>query len=302
MRGWIRFPEKPANRTPLVYCLAGGNCSTGYFDLGVDGHDGYSMAEHLAAGGAMVVALDHPGVGASDPIEDLFTVTPTLVAAAHDRALQQILDRLTTSALVTGWEATDKPFVVGLGHSMGAMLAGIIQARHGSFAALALLGHGSGLPELLTDDELAVSGEDLASIEGDIARLARLHFDPEIRRRRGTVPRGSFFADDVPPEVRAAFRGQTVPLLYTCGLTSMIPRATSAERAAVNVPTFFAFGDQDLTTDYMGTIADYHSLTDLAVLVLGQSGHCHNQSSGRRLLWDRLLSWMDGVGPSGISL
>jgi len=76
----------------------------------------------------------------------------------------------------------------------------------------------------------------------------------------------------------------------------MIPRATSAERAAVNVPTFFAFGDQDLTTDYMGTIADYHSLTDLAVLVLGQSGHCHNQSSGRRLLWDRLLSWMDGVG------
>jgi pimeloyl-ACP methyl ester carboxylesterase len=300
MRGWIRLPRQPGPRTALVYCLAGGSCSTGYFDLDVAGHDNYSMAEHFATRGAMVIALDHPGVGGSDPIEDLYTVTPTSVAAAHDMALRHILDQLTAGDLVSGWEVLDRPFVVGLGHSMGAMLAGIIQARHDSFDALALLGHGSGLPELLTDDELNVSGDDLLSVEHEITRLARLRFDPQTRHRRGGVPRGTFFADDVPVEVRAAFRNQRVPLLYTCGLTSMIPRVTWAERAAIEVPTLFAFGDQDLTADFIGTIVDYRSLTDLTMLVLSPSGHCHNQSSSRKHLWDRLLTWIDSLRQSAV--
>ena len=297
MRGWIRGPDVPEPRAPVVYCLAGGMCSTGYFDLHIAGHDGYSMAEHLAANGIVVVALDHPGVGASDPVEDLFTITPTILAAAHAVAVRQVVGRLAQGTLVPGWRAPSRPFVVGLGHSMGAMIAGVVQARHQSFDALALLGHGTGLPALLTDDERAVSGPDLRSMEDRIAQLARLRFESTSGRRRRAAT-GSFFTDDVTSDVRAGFRSQMVPLLYTCGLTSMIPGATGAEKARVEAPTFFAFGDHDLTDDYVGAIAQYPSLTDVAMLILSPSGHCHNQSLNRRHLGDRLLAWTATVAPS----
>ena len=55
-----------------MFCYAGGGCSTGYFDLQVEGLDGYSMADAFARRGSVVVAVDHPGIGVSDKVADLF--------------------------------------------------------------------------------------------------------------------------------------------------------------------------------------------------------------------------------------
>jgi Alpha/beta hydrolase family len=297
LRGWVRAPGPVAVPvTPVVYCLAGGRCSAGYFDLRVGGHEGYSMADHFAVRGAVVVAVDHLGLGASDPVDDPFTVTPTVLAHCHHQAVRDVLGRLRAGSLVPGFPALTAPFPVGLGHSMGAMLAGVQQARHRSFGALVLLGHGgSGLPEVLTDEELAVAGPDLPSIEDEIVRLARARFGANSAVPRKKPRLGTFFAEDVPAAARAAFARQAVPLLPSCGLASMIPLATSSERAAIDVPTFLGFGDRDLTDDYAHAVRQYASVTDPALFVLEGSGHCHNQASGRQLLWDRILSWITTV-------
>jgi pimeloyl-ACP methyl ester carboxylesterase len=297
VRGWVKGPADPAARTGIVlYCLAGGGCSTNYFDTHVPGFEGYSMADHLVARGTIVLAVDHPGIGASDPVGDLFSLTPTIVAGAHCQVVEQVRDRLASGALLPGYPPVDGAFVIGVGHSMGGLLAAVVQAQHGSFDALALLGHGSGLPDQLTADELAVSGAQLGEVEGRIEALARRRFDPANRAARRPLQKGAFFTASVPTEVRAEFAATSVPLLYTCGLTSMIPGATRSERARIDVPTFFGFGDHDLIDDYLDCVAQFRSLRDATVFVLEDSGHCHNQASGRRLLWDRIHDWTAIVG------
>lgn len=296
MRGWAMAPTAPGpGRTPVVYCQAGGGCSTDYFDLHVPGAEDYSMAAHLAERGAVVVAVDHLGLGESDPF-DLFAVTPTLLARCHDHIARELLGRARGGRLVPDLPALEDPLLVGLGHSMGAMLTSAQQGLHRTFDALVLLGHGgSGLPEVLTADELAVEGPDLAAIEGRIVELARVRFaaDSTVPRRRPA--RGAFFTDDVPPEVREAFAAVAVPTLPIGGLTAMIPHSTHAEKARVDAPTFLGFGDHDLVDDYVGTIAQFPALTDLCLFVLPESGHCQNQARHRTLLWDRVLDWLRSV-------
>ena len=300
MRGWARGPATTVpNVAPVVYCLAGGGCSTGYFDLHVHGDDTYSMTDHFVARGAVVVAIDHIGIGRSDPVDDLYAITPTLLARCHDLALRHVLSWLGIRNLTAGASVGGRRLVVGLGHSMGGLVATIQQGRHRSFDALVLLGHsGAGLPDVLTNEELTVAGPDLPSIENEIIRLARARFDPgsTVERKKPSI--GSFFADDVPIEVRQAFADQAAPLLPTCGLTSMIPGSAHAERAAVAVPTFVGFGDHDLIADYIDALAPYRGVRDAALYVLDGSGHCHNQSTGRRLLWDRILAWITAIAAS----
>ena len=295
LRGWAMGPATAPAGSPVVFCLAGGGCSTGYFDLQVEGLDGYSMAEAFARRGLFVVAVDHPGIGASDPVADLSALTPSVVAACQAHVVREVVTALSAGAL-RPLPAVATPFVVGLGHSMGGLLATVTQAHHRSFSALIGAGHaGTGLPEVLTDEELAVAGPDLASVEERIGALARFRFAPDSVVPRRQPAHGTFFADDVPEAVRRAFADQAVPLLTTCGLAAMIPDSARTERAAIDVPVFLAFGDDDLVTDPMASLAQYRSATDAALYVLAGSGHCHNQAGGRHRLWSRLADWITSV-------
>jgi pimeloyl-ACP methyl ester carboxylesterase len=297
MRGWVCAPATTTSAvTTVVYCLAGGGCSTGYFDLDVPGYDDYSMATYLAQRDVVVVAVDHLGVGMSDRVDDSYAITPTSLADLHHHVVRTLVDGLRAGTVAPGLAPVDAPFVVGVGHSMGGMIAGLVQARHSPFGALAVLGHGGvGLPEVLTDDERAVGGPDLSSIEPEIERLARSRFAQGSTIERRAPRTGMFFTDDVPTEVRDAFTRQAVPLLPTCGLTSMIPGSTSVEQAAVTVPVFVAFGDHDLVDDHLAALAGWSSATDRTLYLLRDSGHCHNQAATRRQLWDRLRSWIQSI-------
>jgi pimeloyl-ACP methyl ester carboxylesterase len=192
---------------------------------------------------------------------------------------------------------------------MGGMIAVVQQARHSSFDALAVLGHGGdGLSTLLTERERAVVNGPFETLEDRIADLARERALPEsagpesARPENASRPRrlrpGSFFASDVPRSVRGAFVAQQTELLHTCGLTSIISGATDRDKAAIDVPVFLAFGDQDLTSDYRSGLSRYSSVRDATLVTVAPSGHCHNQSSGRTRLWDRLERWAGALSLS----
>jgi pimeloyl-ACP methyl ester carboxylesterase len=288
VRGWTSTPDaaRAGGSTVIVACcLAGGTCSSEYFDLRVEGYPGYSMAEHLAARGIVTIALDHLGVGTSSPVDDIYRLTPQLVSAVNDAAFRNVLARLASS--------TDAPLMaVGVGHSMGGMLVTVQQSRHRTFDALAVLGHGGdGLGSVLTDDEAALEGN-LDDMTEAIVQLARARFSNRPRPRRGAPVPGSFLAEDVPVAVRKAFMRQQTSLLFTCGLTSMIPNATDDDKAEIDVPVFLGFGERDLTTDFDGSVERYPG-ADVTLYVVPGSAHCHNQSSNRVLLWDEIATWAE---------
>jgi pimeloyl-ACP methyl ester carboxylesterase len=179
---------------------------------------------------------------------------------------------------------------------MGGMLSTVLQAWHRPFDALLGLGHGGdGLPAFLNADELALAGRRLDETETSIIECARRRFASPTRIDDRRAEPNSFFAPDVPRAVKVAFASQRVQLLYTCGLTSMIPGSTDAEKAAIDVPLFLAYGDGDLTDNYAGGLARFTGTTDATLFVLRDSAHCHNQASTREVLWDRMARWAQSV-------
>jgi pimeloyl-ACP methyl ester carboxylesterase len=257
------------------------------------------MARHLAGRGFVIVALDHLGLGASSPLDDICIVTPQVAAATHDHAVRAIADRLRTGTLVHGLPAFAPNALVGLGHSMGGMVIVAEQAGHGTFDAIVVLGHsGDGTWEALTDDErllMDVPREDREQAMIELARVRARGLPPETARR---APPGSFFNIDVPRAVKGAFGAQRTELLYSCALSTMIPGHTDTEKAAIEVPVFLAFGDHDLTADYEGNASRYTSSPDVTLFVLRDSAHCHNQASSRAELWDRVACWITSVSPA----
>jgi pimeloyl-ACP methyl ester carboxylesterase len=296
LNGWIRASSASAAAPPiLLCCLAGGKCSTGYFDLQVDGYADYSMADYLAARGFIVVAFDHLGVGGSSAVDDIFLVTPRLVSAVNDYAHRIVAQGLVSGTLVPSLPPLPDLVPIGVGHSMGGMLLGVQQARHATFAAVAILGHGLGLPTVLTEEELS-HARDGRITEETVVTLARARFAVAQAPTASRPPPGSFLPPELPEPVRAAFMAQQTELLYSCGLTSMLPGSTDQEKAAITAPVFLGFGEDDLTQDFIGCVALYTAANDISLYVLPGAAHCHNQSALRATLWDRLAYWARGFG------
>jgi hypothetical protein len=296
VRGWVKSPRglDPDVSPVALCCLPGGQCSTGYFDLAVDALAGYSMADYLVERGFVVVSFDHLGIGTSDSVEDIFAVTPSLVAAVSDRAYGQVVDRLRAGTAWPGIGPMPGLVAVGVGHSMGGMLASVQQGVHRSFDALAVLGHGGdGLPQFVTEAELAWAREPRGSTE-ELVALARVRAETPASGRPRLAP-GTFLPRDVPDVVRAAFVAQQVPLLLSCGLLSMLPGGTDREKAAVDVPVFLGFGDHDFTSDFVGAVARYPASRDVTLFVNPNTPHCHNQAASRTALWERLGHWARGL-------
>jgi pimeloyl-ACP methyl ester carboxylesterase len=293
VRGVVLAPSNstPAGSPPLVWCcLPGGNCTSRYFDLHVDGDDtSYSMAARLADAGGVVLALDHLGTGASSPVDDSFLVTPEVLATANHAAFTTLLARLREGTLVPGVEPVAAPIPIGLGHSMGAMITIIGQARHGTYAAVANLGGGGGgLPQYLHDPGWVTW--DRPRLRASLVELARQQFNGTRTAPDRDRP-GIFHADDVPAPVLDAFRAQLTASLPSCSLASILPAFSDPERGEISVPVFLGFGEDDLSQVPHEAVRSFHSSSDITLFVLDGSGHCHNQAGNRRQLWDRMVEW-----------
>jgi pimeloyl-ACP methyl ester carboxylesterase len=276
----------------VVFCFPGGGMSRHYFDLAVEG---YSMATHLASFGFLVVTVDHPGVGGSDVPDDPWELTPARVADVDALAVRQVLGRLSSEGL-PGVPAKDPVFVIGVGHSAGALLVIHQQARHQVFDAVSLLGWaGHGLPQHLDEHERHLADGAPLTEETLVAAARRRHEEARV-----DLPRGSsswLVANEMPEQVHAALVDARSPLLSVVGLASMIPGGTAGPAAEIKVPVFLGVGENDIATDPLRVPTEFPGSPDVTLYVLAQAGHNHNVEPNRGDLWDRMTDWISSITP-----
>jgi len=277
-------PDGAANGR-VLYCLPGGGMSRRYFDLPLAG---YSMAEHLAAAGFVVVTIDHPGVGDSPGPEDGWSLVPAVVADADAAAVRDL------HAALGG-------IPIGVGHSMGGMLTVTLQARHRLYAGLGLLGYAHSdhyeetvLASHLTEAELAIVARP-DRIADRLVELARERFGTPSRK--ATTARSAFLLGgmDVSEEALAAIDASASNLLSCCGLASML-KCTADDVTGLDVAVFLGFGERDITGNARATASLLPACPDITLFELPGAGHNHNVAPNRAQLWDRLGRWALGIG------
>jgi pimeloyl-ACP methyl ester carboxylesterase len=276
-------PDGAANGG-VLYCLPGGGTSRHYFDLDAPG---WSMAEHLAERGFVVVPIDHPAVGDSPAPDDPWTLTPAVVADADSSAVRELHNRLGG-------------IPIGVGHSMGGMLTVTVQARHSLYAGLGLLGYAhsdhyeqTALAAHLNDEERALIGKPDA-IALRLVDLAHARFRQPLPQ--STSPASDFVMGgmQVPSQGLEALGRARSNLLACCGLASML-KCTIADVKQIDVPVFVGFGEHDITGNARATADSLLRCPDITLFELAGSGHNHNVALNRALLWDRLATWAEGV-------
>lgn len=289
-----------SGRPVIVFALPGGGYARGYFDMHFGGHEGYSQAEHHCAAGLIVVAIDHLGVGDSSQPEPAAIRLETL-AATHDAAVRKICALFAEGAVAPDLPRLDSPYIVGIGQSMGGCVTILAQGLHATFDAIAPLGYSAihtVLPHRTCEE-----------------REAGIEVYAEVTRGLATRPVSEFGQDDyvypfhwedVPADILAADMDGGYPMRATappfgsltippCAIEMMVPGVVASEAAAVRVPVFVGNGERDVCGDQRAEPAAYRGANDITTVIIPRMAHMHNFAGTRRMLWDRLLAWMEGL-------
>ncbi len=142
---WIFPPpesETSAEEVPFLFCIPGGTYTKAYWHLEVPGLPGYSFAEHLAAQGMLVIAVDNLGTGDSSRHPRAAELTPDVIAEANSAVVTELGRRATSGSLSEVLPPLRLGKTIGVGHSMGAMLTIFQQSLFNSFDAIVPLGYG----------------------------------------------------------------------------------------------------------------------------------------------------------------
>lgn len=290
---WVFPPRNAGPQVPVLFCLPGGTYTKAYWHLEVPGRPGYSFAEHMADAGMLVIAVDHLGTGDSTPHVRALDLTPDVVAAANRAVFDEIKQRAAAGTLIDGLEPLIPSLSVGVGHSMGAMLAIYQQSMFESFDAIAALGYGAAGP---IGDRVWSTGEQLPSRESVLRAAATGALDgSQTVSRQARHLRTHFYWDDVPEDVKAADDLTATNVPGVCGRLSMVPFIASDHARRVHCPVFIGVGERDSTAGHHNEPANYASSSDISLFILPTSGHCHNTASTRVALWERLRSWINSI-------
>jgi pimeloyl-ACP methyl ester carboxylesterase len=295
----IWLPDIGALASPpvVLFCQPGGALAKGYYDLVLeDGSAEFSFARHLVAQGCIVVAIDHLGIGASSRPRDGFALTPDVLIAANARAVDELAAQLRNGQLTPELPALPDLVSIGVGHSMGAMLTAMQQARYRSYAAVALLGFGTqGLVDFLPEAARAYIG-DAAGARANIERIARgLGGDPYAQL---TITSGSareIYGGGADRRAVAALAGARTNLLAVAGMFSMIPGGSAPDCAQIDVPVFLAVGTRDICGPPHLIPAAFTASSDVSLLVLPETGHSHFLFASSARLFARLGGWLSVV-------
>ena len=270
-----RLPERPT----VMTFLNGGTYDKRYFHVQIPGRSGYSMAEHLARLGHIVVLPDHLGIGDSSRAPVQATVTREVAAAANHAAMLQLYAQLRAGTLDASLPALPDFVKLGGGHSMGGCQLITQQARHRTYDRIAVLGY-TALAVHLYFNGQHLRADTLPKQEAeDYAVLSRAPL------------RDSFHWDDVPADVMAADDALVVPVPHVLGSQAATGGIVTQDAATIDVPVFICLGEKDVSPNPHGEPALYPSSTDITLQILPRSGHCHSFASTRTILFDRIHHW-----------
>ena len=113
-----------------------------------------------------------------------------------------------------------------------------------------------------------------------------------------TPQRHLFYGPDVPDPVVAADSAAASRLPALASAETLTAGFAAKYAAAIDVPVFLGLGGLvDLAPDPRAEFANYPNATDVTLYVVEGSAHCHNLSTNRAALWDRIAGWIPGVVP-----
>ena len=310
----IYMPPHLRSPPTALFCLPGGALTRAYYDLlpdpGPQSDHGlpsdpspgfaqpaadFSFARSLAARGFIVVTLDPLGTGGSSRPLNGFELTPDVLIEANAAAVDRICRDLRAGAVPGSSPLTDNLRTIGVGHSLGAMLTVMQQAREPRNAALILLGYGTrGLSPALSPEE-AVFADDPTGARQNVVRLARARSSEPYPAINSPQGRGFFAGKGADRRAVEALQSARTELLITAGLFAMIPGSSAPECARLNVPILLAVGDQDIAGPPHEIPASFPASPDVTLLVLPATGHCHFLFASRRHLFARASDWLETV-------
>lgn len=289
-------PDGEPPRAVLI-CWPGGSYARAYWDMHVPGHRGYSFAEHMTAQGFVVVAADHLGVGASSKPADGDRVDFETMGAAAASFVAQLRQIVAEGASEFGGRPLPSVPIIGIGHSLGACLTVVTQARYRCYDAVALLGFTHGQKDVSVT---AVGAAERSPMDDDQRReiaieQARAFFGDTWDDIYGSAPREPNHAwlhdPDVPAEVIAADDAEAAPWPRQSYVEALLAGHSARFAAELDCHVFLGFGDHDVPPVPHADVAYYPRSPDVTLFVLSKSAHCHNFASTRTQLWDRIGRW-----------
>lgn len=283
------------NQVTLLCCTPGGGCTGDYFDLG-EPDAGFSFARYARAAGFACVLIDNLGTGRSTPGANVW-ISPQSIARAGAEAF-----RLAAEDLRALLPATTTVTTVGVGHSMGAMLALMGQVINPQHTAIACLGFTpAGLPSVLSLEERRIAASGPVSVEA-LTAIAR-------QRLSGPAPRAGdepapepfpFNLPDTDPAGLAALRDSATNLPPLPGILSLLPGNITEYIRQITVPVFLGGGDHEPWHKAAELVPAFENSADVTFYTLVDSAHNHNIAASRHLLWRRLLGWAAVVSTVGL--
>jgi pimeloyl-ACP methyl ester carboxylesterase len=283
----------------VLVCWPGGSYDRSYWDAQIEGHAGYSAVEHLVTQGSLVVNADHLGVGRSSRPADVDRVNLETMAAANDAFAREVRRRLEAGELDERVDAVADVPVVGVGHSLGGVICVVAQALHRTYSGVANLGYTHGSKDVIEQGETSAAS-DPDALRHAAEEQAKAFFGDAWDQGYGVPPREPnhawLYAPSVPPEVIEADDRTVAAWPRQAYVEGLLPGHTPPYAARVTAPVLIGFGDRDIPAHPRDDAGFYTAAADITVLTLADSAHCHNFSSSRRLLWDRLGLWAQSVG------
>lgn len=277
------FPPADRPARPVLVCLPGGTYNHRYFDLEVPDASRYSFAREMSARGFPVVAFDMLGTGdSSRPAHDVGLDDQGTAMAAAVAQLPELIGR-------------NGPFV-GVAHSMGGYVAMFQQAKHRSYAALAILGTTNRhVAQLELSDDVVAAAATRDGREAMIAQSLVAIDAPYVDGVREPM-RSWFHLDDVPAAVVDADNATTLTVVpRAAAAAAMVPGIAREAAALIDVPLFLAYGEVDISPAPHDEPSFFSNSPDVTLFLLAHSGHCHNMASSRQVLWERLARWCSSL-------
>jgi pimeloyl-ACP methyl ester carboxylesterase len=277
--------QAPVGRPKAVLvCWPGGSYSRTYWDMQLDGFEGYSFAEHLAAKGFTVVAIDPLGVGESSRPKEVDAVTLEAMAAAAAEAVRVVHTEIAGGGVP----------VIGVGHSLGACLTIVEQALFSSYDAVVDLGFTHGAKITHTPVSADAAGREALDVA---VEQAKGFFPDTWDDGYALAPREPNHAwlhdPDVPSEIIAEDDRRASAWPRQSYVGALMAGHSASYAARVTVPVLIGFGEHDVPEHPHDDVAFYGASRDVTLMVLPGSAHCHNFAGTRAVLWDRLADWAD---------